>query len=92
MRSLERLVVECAEELDALRREARPTRAVAAALRQLEMEHEAFDRILGHASDWLSELKGLSDGLTRLATCSSAWSAGRKGQPHVIGAPQPEQR
>ncbi|MGY5121612.1 recombinase family protein [Streptomyces sp. 900105755] len=66
VRSLERLVAECAEELDALRRQARPTRAVAAALRQLETEHEAFDRILGHASDWLSELKGLSDGEVRL--------------------------
>jgi transposase len=66
VRSLERLGAECVEELDALRRQARPTRAVSAALRQLEMEHEAFDRILGHASDWLSELKGLSDGDARL--------------------------
>ncbi|MFF7951667.1 recombinase family protein [Streptomyces griseorubiginosus] len=56
VRSLERLVAQCAEELDGLRNQAQHSRVVAAALRQLEADQAALERILSHARDWLEEL------------------------------------
>ncbi|WP_159024973.1 recombinase family protein [Streptomyces sp. CB01373] len=60
VRSLERLAARCAEELDTLRVKTQQDRVIAAAMRQLESEQKAFDRILAYARDWLSELHNLS--------------------------------
>ncbi|MFF4274662.1 recombinase family protein [Streptomyces sp. NPDC001536] len=57
VRSLERLVAQCAEELDGLRCQAPQSRVVTAAMRQLESEKEVFERILAHAQDWPTELE-----------------------------------
>lgn len=57
VRSLERLVAQCAEELDGLRCQAQHSRVVAAALRQLEADKGALERVLAHARDWLAELE-----------------------------------
>ncbi|MGY4979862.1 transposase [Streptomyces sp. 900105755] len=59
-------------ELAALQRRAHPPRAVAAAIRQLDMEHEAFKRILGHARDRLGELEGRSHEEARLTAVLGA--------------------
>lgn len=56
VRSLEQLVAQCAEELDGLRCQAH-SRVVAAALRQLEADKGALERVLAHARDWLAELE-----------------------------------
>ncbi|MGW7205160.1 recombinase family protein [Streptomyces sp. NPDC054837] len=58
VRALNRLVAQCAEELDGLQGQKRQSRVVAAAMRQLESEKEIFERILAHARDWLTELEG----------------------------------
>ncbi|MEV7981681.1 recombinase family protein [Streptomyces sp. NPDC086519] len=55
--SLEWLVAQCAEELDELRCQAPHSRVIAAAMRQLEVEKDVFERILAHARDWLAELE-----------------------------------
>ncbi|WP_078631966.1 recombinase family protein, partial [Streptomyces resistomycificus] len=57
MRSLKQLVAQCAEELDGLRCPAQRSRFVAAALRQLEADKGALERVLAHARDWLAELE-----------------------------------
>ncbi|MFL5993401.1 MAG: recombinase family protein [Streptomyces sp.] len=57
VRSLERLVAQCAEELDGLWCQAQHSRVVAAALRQLEADKGALERVLAHARDWLAELE-----------------------------------
>ncbi|MFE3036680.1 recombinase family protein [Streptomyces canus] len=56
VRSLERLVAQCAEELDGLRCQAQHSSVVAAAVRQLETDQGALERVLAHARDWLEEL------------------------------------
>ncbi|NEB02921.1 recombinase family protein [Streptomyces sp. SID13726] len=55
--SLKRLVAQCAEELDGFRRQDPHSRVVAAALRQLEADKRALERVLVHAQDWLAELE-----------------------------------
>ncbi|QUC56978.1 recombinase family protein [Streptomyces sp. A2-16] len=57
VRSLERLVAQCAEELEGLRCQAPNSRVVAAALRQLDADRRALERVLAHARDWLAELE-----------------------------------
>ncbi|KUM82749.1 hypothetical protein AQI94_38960 [Streptomyces pseudovenezuelae] len=57
VRSLKRLVAQCDGELDGLRRQARHSRVIAAAVRQLEADKGALERVLAHAQDWLEELE-----------------------------------
>ncbi|MEU0028190.1 recombinase family protein [Streptomyces sp. NPDC006335] len=57
VRSLKRHVAQCAEELDGFRRQDQHSRVVAAALRQLEADKRALERVLAHAQEWLTELR-----------------------------------
>lgn len=57
VRSLKQLVAQCAEELDGLRCQAQHSRVIAAAMRQLEADKRALERVLAHAQDWLEELE-----------------------------------
>jgi DNA invertase Pin-like site-specific DNA recombinase len=57
VRFLERLAAQCAEELEGLRCQAQNSRVVAAALRQLDADQRALERVLAHARDWRAELE-----------------------------------
>ncbi|MEU9447027.1 recombinase family protein [Streptomyces sp. NPDC048304] len=83
---LERIVAQCAEELDDLRRREQHNRVIAAAMRQLQAEQRAFERILAHAQDWLSELEDLCD---REARCTAVLEA---AAPDIRSLSPSEQR
>lgn len=70
--SLECLVAKCAEELDELRGQEVHSRVIAAAVRQLEAERRALERILAHAQGWLSELTASDDRHGRLTAVLKA--------------------
>ncbi|MFC9283616.1 recombinase family protein [Streptomyces collinus] len=70
--SLECLVAKCAEELDELRGQEVHSRVIAAAIRQLETERRALERILAHAQGWLSELAASDDRNERLTAVLEA--------------------
>ncbi|GGN11763.1 hypothetical protein GCM10011578_038270 [Streptomyces fuscichromogenes] len=72
VRSLELLIAQCAEEIDGSGRQEQHSRAIAAAMRQLEAEQEAFERILAHARDWLAELEDRVDWAARLTSVLGA--------------------
>ncbi|MFG3020469.1 recombinase family protein [Streptomyces sp. NPDC048254] len=84
--SLERLVAECLEELGELRCQTQNNRVVAAAMRQLETEQRAFERILTHARDRLAELEELC---AREARFSAALGA---AAPDIRSLPSAELR
>ncbi|WP_158691068.1 recombinase family protein [Streptomyces sp. 351MFTsu5.1] len=78
VRSLERLVAQCAEELGGLRCQAQHSRVVAAAVRQLAADQGALERILAHARDRLEELEARAGRDVRLSA--------------VLGAAAPDSR
>ncbi|MEU9169998.1 recombinase family protein [Streptomyces sp. NPDC048420] len=86
VRSLKGLVAQCAEELDALRCEAQQSRVVVAALRQIEADKGALERVLAHARDWLVELEARVRRDVRLTAVLGA------GAPDIQALSPSEQR
>ncbi|WP_461063102.1 recombinase family protein [Streptomyces pseudoechinosporeus] len=66
VRSLDRLMARCREDLEDLRNRATRDHVVAAAVRQRDSDLEAFGRIVAQARDWLHELEELENRDARL--------------------------